>query len=455
MCCMMMDPAIQYATTADGVSIAFWTFGDGPVVVETPPHPWSHIGLEWQDPDFRRWYQRIGRGRRIVRYDSRGSGLSDRDVGEYTADGLVLDLEAVVDRLGLDHFTLAGITMSGLTAIAYALRHPERVSALVLWCACASGRGYQSSRYSGALDALRESDWDLFTETIAHAMVAGWAEGDRAHRFAGLMKQAATPESYLASERALRDVDLEPELHRVIAPTLILHRRGGAFPDVEAVRRMASRMPDARVVLLEGEALLPFVGDMENVARPIDDLAGIASAPLTAPDLRGEGGLVAILFTDIEDSTGLARRLGDTGAREVLRVHERITREALVAGGGAEVKTMGDGFLASFASPTRALESAIAMQRAFEAENERLPLPLRVRMGINAGEPIAEADDLFGTPVILAQRICARARGGEILVSDVVRQLVAGRQFLFAERGATALRGFEEPVRLYELHWNA
>lgn len=452
-----MDPAIQYATTSDGVSIAFWTLGEGPVVIEMPPHPWSHIGLEWQDPDFRRWYERVARGRRLVRYDSRGSGLSDRDVGEYTLDHLVLDLEAVVDRLGLERFAIAGITMSGPAALAYAMRHPERVSALILWCSTAGATGFQANRYGAAmeaLEALRQTDWDLFTETVAHAMVAGWTEGDRAHRFATLMRQAATPESYAAAERASRGLDLEPMLHRVAARTLILHRRGAVFPDIDAVRRMASRLPNAHVVMLEGEALLPFVGDMESVARPIDELLGGTGAPRESREQEGAA-LVAILFTDIEDSTGLARKLGDAGAREVMRTHERITREALAAGGGAEVKAMGDGFLASFASPSRALESAIAMQRAFAAESGRLPLPLRVRMGLNAGEPIAEADDLFGTPVVVAQRICAQARGGEILVSDVVRQLVAGKGFLFAERGETALRGFEDPVRLYELHWNA
>jgi class 3 adenylate cyclase len=137
----------------------------------------------------------------------------------------------------------------------------------------------------------------------------------------------------------------------------------------------------------------------------------------------------------------------------VLREHERITREALKAHGGTEVKTMGDGFMASFSSATRALECAIAMQRAFAEHNESVEEPTRVRIGLNAGEPIAEDEDLFGTAVILAARVAAKGEGGEILASDVVRQLVAGKGFLFSDRGETALRGFEDPVRLYEVRW--
>jgi class 3 adenylate cyclase len=153
----------------------------------------------------------------------------------------------------------------------------------------------------------------------------------------------------------------------------------------------------------------------------------------------------------------MMQRLGDAKGRAVLREHERITREALKSHGGTEVKTMGDGFMASFSSATRALECAIAMQRAFAEHNADAGAqglaPLHVRIGLNAGEPIAEDEDLFGTAVILAARIAAKADGGEILTSDVVRQLVAGKGFLFSDRGDVVLRGFEDPVRLYEVRW--
>ncbi len=173
--------------------------------------------------------------------------------------------------------------------------------------------------------------------------------------------------------------------------------------------------------------------------------------PTAAPSEAGA--FRTVLFTDVEGSTALTDRLGDARARELLREHERIVRECLRAHAGAEVKTMGDGFMASFPSATRALECAIAMQRAFAQHNESAPEPVRVRIGLNAGEPIAEERDLFGAAVITAARICDRAAGGEILAADVVRQLVAGKEFLFADRGEVALRGLEDPVRLYELRW--
>jgi adenylate cyclase len=159
---------------------------------------------------------------------------------------------------------------------------------------------------------------------------------------------------------------------------------------------------------------------------------------------------LAILFTDITDSTSLTQRLGDAAAQELVRAHNAIVREALKASGGSEIKHTGDGIMASFASPSSALDCAVAIQRAVTERNEP---NLAVHVGINAGEPVAEDNDLFGTSVQLARRICDQASGGEILASDVVRQLVAGKGFLFADRGDVALRGFEDPARLYEVRW--
>ena len=200
--------------------------------------------------------------------------------------------------------------------------------------------------------------------------------------------------------------------------------------------------------------MAPWVGDMEAVLAAIDEFLGEGVEAVAAPaEPVAPGAFRTILFTDVEGSTALTQRLGDAKSREVLRMHERIVREALRAHGGAEVKTMGDGFMASFSSATGALECAIATQRAFAQHNETVEEPIRVRIGLNAGEPIAEAEDLFGTAVNLAARIAAKAEGGEILASDVVRQLVAGKGFLFSDRGDVVLRGFEDPVRLYEVRW--
>ncbi len=189
----------------------------------------------------------------------------------------------------------------------------------------------------------------------------------------------------------------------------------------------------------------------ERVATLIEDFAGAAGTlaqPLSAGDVH------TILFTDMESSTALTQQLGDAKAQEVRRAHNAIVRDALKNNGGAEIKHTGDGIMASFPVASGALTCSIAIQHAIAAHvEEHTDTPLAVYIGLNAGEPIAEEDDLFGTSVDLAKRICDQAEPGEILVSDVVRQWAAGKEFLFSDRGATELRGFEDPVRLYEVRW--
>ena len=225
---------------------------------------------------------------------------------------------------------------------------------------------------------------------------------------------------------------------------------------------------DHAIPLLDHEVsrtsrLAPEVVDAEGIRR---DDAEVTRLPpgggAEAGAALGTGAFRTVLFTDVEGSTALTQRLGDAKARELLREHERMVREALKAHGGSEVKALGDGFMTSFSSATKALECAIAMQRAFAEHNAGVGAqglaPLHVRIGLNAGEPIAEDDpdgrsDLFGTAVNLAARIAAEAEAGAILASDVVRQLVAGKDFLFADRGEASLKGFDEPVGLYEVRW--
>jgi len=461
-----MEPRIQYAKTADGVSIAFWSLGEGGTpLVHMPILPFSHTQLEWQIPGFPRWYERLIEKRQVIKYDARGIGLSERGAGDFSLDALVLDLEAVVNRLGLERFALFATVHAGPVAVAYSCRHPDRVSHLILWLAYATGADYMKSSLVQTTRPLMDKDWELYTETAAHAFL-GWSAGDEAHRVASVMREGITPEAAQKAFAAFAEYDVAGLLPEVKPPTLVLCRREVPYP-VELSTHLASEIPDAKLVLLEGGAIVPFVGDMEGVARAIDEFLGVSGvkeavpAPTPPP---ASAGLVTILFTDIEGSTALTQRLGDAKARELLREHERIVREALRAHGGSEVKTLGDGFMASFGSATRALECAIAIQRAFEAWNADVgaglkpaptpaPEPVRVRIGLNAGEPIAEEDDLFGTAVIMAERVCGKASGGEILASNVVRELVAGKGFLFADRGDAALRGFDDPVRLYEVRW--
>ena len=447
-----MEPHIQYAQTADGVSIAFWTLGEGAPLVEMPTMPVSHIQMEWEIPEWRHWYEPLARTRMVVRYDCRGAGLSDRDVTDFSLDAQLLDLQAVVDRLPPDRLALTAPIHAGPVAIAYAARHPERVSHLILWHSWARTRDAAASPQFAALARLRNTDWEMYSETVAHTLL-GWSEGEPAHRYAELMRESIAPETLNAALAAFAQFDVEALLPQVKVPTLVLHRRELSWLSADVARGLASRIPDARLVLLEGGSGAAFLGDTDAVFRTILDFLGegeeaaVWAEPLAADALR------TILFTDVEGSTALTQRLGDAEAREVLRAHELTVRDALRAHGAVDVKTLGDGFMASFSSATRALECAIAMQRAFAQHNQTAQEPIKVRIGLNAGEPIAEEKDLHGTAVNLAARIAAKAEGGEILVANVVRELAAGKGFLFADRGEVALRGFEDPVRLYQVRW--
>jgi class 3 adenylate cyclase len=445
-----MEPRIQYAQTADGVSIAFYTLGQGMPVVAMPNVPFSHIQLQRQIPEWQREDDRLAERRMLVRYDGRGNGLSDRDVIDYSLEAHVLDLEAVVDRLGLERCALYTSLHSGPAGIAYAARHPERISHLILWCSYARASDWTRSPEIQAMRGLWTQSWELYTETVAHALL-GWSAGAPARQFAAIMREAVTQEGALAAFRATAEFDVASSLSEVRSPTLVLQRRQALTPGVDVARSLASRIPNARLALLEGSSLAPFLEDTDAVHKAIDEFlgeeAGAAAAPLAKEDVH------TILITDMEGSTTLTQRLGDAKAQEVLRIHNKILRDALKAHSGSEIKHTGDGIMASFASATRALECAIAMQRAFAVHSESAAEPIRVRIGLNAGEPIAEEKDLYGTAVQLAARICAHAEPGQILAAIVVRELAAGKQFLFADQGEVALRGFDEPVRLYEVRW--
>jgi class 3 adenylate cyclase len=453
-----MEPRIQYAKTADGVSIAFSTLGKGQPFVQTPVAVCGVLQVEWQIPEIRAWDERVAQKRMLVKYDSRCTGLSTRAAGDCSLDAMVRDLEAVVDRVEAPHFALMGTVNYGPVAIAYAARHPERVSHLVLWSTYARATDMWTPQ-TESITQLVKSDWNAYTEAVCHYF-AGWSTAETTRRLAEMMRKTVSPEEYLSLYLALAQADVVALLQEVRVPTLVIHRRQIPWLSVDAASYLASSIPGARLTMLEGASGAYAVEDSEAVLLAIDEFLGEGEE---AAGAKIPSGLATILFTDVEGSAALTQRLGDAKARQLLREHERIVREALKAHGGTEVKTMGDGFMACFSSATRALECAIAMQRAFAQHNAALlrqaqdahtePVEVRIRIGLNAGEPIAEDEDLFGTAVILAARVAAKAEGGEILASDVVRQLVAGKGFLFSDRGDVVLRGFEDPVRLYEVRW--
>lgn len=440
------QPRVRYATTADGVSIAWMSLGAGPTMVAILPFPWTNLEASWQLPEIRGWHERLARGRRLVVYDGRGMGLSDRECTEMSLDALVGDLEAVVEHAGIERFSLTSAPTAGSIAITYATRHPDRVSHLMLFSTAARGSESLPSQSEMLLE-FADRDWNLYTETLAHSLI-GWGEGEYAHRFAHYLRECVTPAVNRLFLETLRATDVTDLLPRLAMPTLVLHRRQSPWPPIAVLRALVAAIPDARLVLLEGLSLAPFIGDMESVARAIDEFLGDAPVAGSSPEAAA-GSPLAVLVTDVVGSTALTERLGDADARVALRAHEQIVRTALRAHGGTEVKTMGDGFIASFSLVTRALECAVAIQRALAASGGAI----HVRMGLSAGEPIVEEGDLHGTVVITASRLAALAAGDTILVADVIRQLAAGKSFHFTDRGDTPLHGFAAPVRVYELIW--
>jgi class 3 adenylate cyclase/pimeloyl-ACP methyl ester carboxylesterase len=429
---------IEYTRTEDGVSIAWTSIGQGPPLVVASSHNGDinmySSGVAWPDP-------LADSGRKVLFYDARGSGSSDRQVTDFGLETRVADLKAVIDKAGGEPVALVGRSHGGLAAVAYAARYPENLTHLVLWDAFINGAEYfQATSYTRAIGALTEmarDDWEFFTLTLAH-WGTGFKAPDVAMSMAKGIRNGMSAQAYLSALEAAKSIDVGALLPQISVPTLVVVDQTYVLGVPHAGRALASAIPGAQFVSVRGprrttDAVTEFITG-----------ASARQAPLSG------GGTRTVLFTDLVGHTEMMSRLGDEHGRDVLREHERITREVLKANGGTEVKTMGDGFMASFGSVTKAVECAIALQRAFaNREGE----PLNVRVGLNAGEPIEEEGDLFGATVILASRIAAKADGGEILVADTVRGLCSGKGFLFADRGEFVAKGFEEPVRVYEVSW--
>jgi len=335
-----MEPRIQYAKTKDGVSIAFSTLGEGTPFIYMP-FPFSHLQLDWEILEARSWWERWAKNRQLVRYDIRGNGLSDRDVTDFSLDAGVRDLEAVVDRLGLGRFALFAPVLSALAGIAYAVSHPEQVTHLLLWHSAARTTDLTGGRQAQALLQLANADWEMFTETFAH-FGFGWSVGEEARRYAAVIRESITREG-LKAALAAPDIDVTELLPQVRSPTLVVHRREIPAPSVDTARGLASRIPNARLALLEGGSGAPL-GDTEAVHSAIDEFLSEGEEDETGTEGLAADIVHTILFTDVEGSTALTQRLGDAKARDLLRQHERMVREALKAHGGSEVKTMGDGF---------------------------------------------------------------------------------------------------------------
>jgi len=437
-----MEPRVQYAQTADGVNIAFWTLGEGKPFVHMP-QLFGHIQLEWQDPGRRQWYEHMAQSRMLVRYDRRGTGMSDREVTDFTLDCQLMDLEAIADRLALGKFALLASYYGGTVAIAYCIRHSERVSRLILHNSWARGSDFLQVPQVQALRSLIDKDWEFFSESAAQ-FIAGWGAGQGSRRLAAFIRESISPEVLEASYQASDDLDVTDLLPEVRQPTLVLHSREIPYPKLEVARNLASRIPDARLAVVEGSLSLPKPDEVSPLVMAIDEFLAESEEAPAPPELPE--GMAVLLFADIAESTALTEQLGDAAFRAKARELDTSLRSVIHDSGGTPVegKVLGDGVLAVFTSARQAIDCALRCDAASE------PLGLRLHLGIHAGDVIREGNNVYGGAVNIAARIAAASEPGEVLVSDTLRGLArTSAGVSFDDRGEHTLKGVGEPQRLF------
>ncbi|TMB66065.1 MAG: adenylate/guanylate cyclase domain-containing protein [Chloroflexi bacterium] len=453
-----MEPRIQYAKTSDGVNIAYWTLGGGTPFVLMPSSMLTTSLTHWATERGRRWFMRLAENRMLIRYDNRGCGHSSGDLVDYSLGTRLRDLEAVIERLNHDKFVLFGYWLSGLEAIHYAAEHPERVSRLILWCTSALGTDFfRGEDVDRALSEVAAKDPRLYAEMMSQS-AWGWSGSEEARVTAADILGRVSAKTFEAITKATLRADLRDRLAQVRAPTLVLHRRDRGLPPQDAARTLAASIPDARLMMLEGDSVGPYAGDVESVHAAIDEFLGDAQAASTPKVERSsaEGrarseptavsGTAVILFADIADSTGLTERLGDAAFRAKARELDGALRTVIRdhAGTPIEGKLLGDGVLAIFTSARQAIEAGLACGEA--GRHAGLPLHL----GLHAGDVIREDNNVYGGAVNIASRISGLSAPGEALVSDIVRGLArTSAGVRFEDRGEQALKGVGDPVRVW------
>jgi class 3 adenylate cyclase/alpha-beta hydrolase superfamily lysophospholipase len=430
---------IRYTRSGD-VNIAYQVTGDGPFDLVLVHGFFSHLELDWEHPDVSRFFERLAAFSRLIRFDKRGTGLSDRAVGLPDLEARMDDVRAVMDAAGSAEAALFGYSEGGPMSALFAASYPQRTRALVLYGSYA--KRLRSDDYPWAPtwdERLRvadelEASWgdnvDLSTMIPrADAATAAW--------FARRGRAALSPAAAKALILMNSKVDVREVLPTIHCPTLVLHRTGDLDSDVAEGRYLASRIPGARFVELPGDVHVPWVGMDDILAEVEEFLTGIR------PQAVSRRELATIFFTDLVGSTDRARELGDAAWALLLQRHNQIVRGLLQRHGGLEVDTAGDGFLALFDGPARAVRCGLGVRDAL-AE-----LELDVRVGVHTGEVERFEGRPRGIAVHLAARVVAAADPGEVLVTQTTHDLVEGSGLEFGDRGLHELRGIETPRRLY------
>ena len=450
-----MKQEIRFCTTSDGVGIAYATTGEGPTLVHV--QGWvSHLEFEMESPPNRTTVDAFSADHTFVRYDGRGTGLSDRNVTDFSLEARVRDLKAVVDALKVRPVALYGISAGASTAIAYAVRHPGRVSRLVLYGAVFPNRKAQTAEERERLQAmvtLIRQGWGKNNPALRQMFTGLFmpdADAKQLRWFNEMQRVSATPESVIAFLTAQGSINIRDMLPKVKAATLVIHRRGDAVVEFESGRALASLIPGARVLPLEGtnHILLPEEPETAQFFEAVSEFLAEDRQPTkqSSKEPALPTGMTAILFLDIADSTALTTQLGDAAYREKERELDTSLRAAITDAGGTPIegKVLGDGVMAVFTSARQAIEAA---HRCRDLGNEAC-LPLH--LGIHAGDVVREGNNVHGGAVQVAARVQSVAAPGEILVSQTVRDLArTSSSVQFEDRGEHELKGIPEPQRLF------
>ena len=438
------EPETAYAQAGD-VSIAYQVVGEGELDVVLVLGFAQHVDLAWEQPMMARFFRGLASFSRLIIFDKRGTGLSDRSVGIPTLEERMDDIRAVMDAVGSEKAILFGVSEGAPTSLLFAATHPERAASLVLFGGMA--RSTEAPDYPWAAPArdLIRSGTDLlqpdfYSGDDLEVWAPSLADDEESRRALGRYRRSTvSPDGLVSLFLMFLDIDVRDVLPALNVPTLVLHRRGDRVVNRRAGEWMAAQIKGSRYVELPGQDHFPWIGDGDAVVDEVREfLTGVRLGP--EPDRV----LATVLFTDIVGSTALASELGDRKWRGVLDEHDRLARNHVERQRGRVVKTTGDGLLASFDGPARAVRAAQAIRDSVR------DLGLEVRCGMHTGEVELRDDDLAGIGVVLAERVSALAGPGEVLVSSTVKDLVVGSDLEFEPHGEHELKGVPGTWRLFK-----
>lgn len=433
-----MLPDTRYARSGD-LRIAYQVLGEGPLDLVFVPGFISNLDHSWEDPVLARFLHRLASFSRLILFDKRGTGLSDRIGDLPTLEERMDDVRAVMDAVGSERAAVFGISEGGAMAMLFAATYPERTQALALYATYAHYPTWVVPK--DRLEAVIARMDKLWGTGELVGMFAPSRANDPLFRtwWARFERLGGSPSVAINITRMNSEIDIRHVAPLIRVPTLVLHRTGDTRVNVEAGRFLSKHIPGARYVELPGEDHLLWCGDADRVADEIEIFLTGSIAEAEADRV-----LATVLFTDIVDSTRQAGELGDRAWRGVLERHDQLIRREIARYKGREIKTTGDGFLVTFDGPARAVRCGSAIVSA-TAE-----IGLQVRAGAHTGEIELRGDaDIGGIAVHIASRIASLAGPGELLVSGTVRDLVAGSNLALADRGYRSLKGLAERVRLF------